>query len=305
MTEVKLPNDHWVSRAYQQNFATDERRVAIFGAQTGLLVDDHRAIRSNFRLRGFTTFLEAGVPNDLLERAFASVETRILHEIRTISPNRAGPQQKADVANLFAVHLVRSPSFKSFHGTIEERFRSDTVPDFGQDEEYRERFEASFGRPPNESELLDLALSVYDEMIADPMGLVTTMIRQHDAMAEMLNGFHLQVIELDSSLPGFVIGDTPVVHAALNSGRYGFRDELALGDADFIIGPLTRTTAACFSGQRLRHVRVTTRKMSDTINAIFMRAAQKEVACHPSDAKAVRQTLSRLDLLPPSVLQQR
>ena len=85
------------------------------------------------------------------------------------------------------------------------------------------------------------------------MSLVSTMIRQHDAIAEKLNGFHLQVISLaDSSLPGLVVGDTPVVHAALEDGRYGFRDRLALGDATFIIGPLTRTTAACFSARPLR-----------------------------------------------------
>jgi len=89
-----------------------------------------------------------------------------------------------------------------------------------------------------------------------------------------------------------------VVHAALKDNRFGFRDHLALGDADFIIGPLTRTTAACFTVRPLNPVLVTTRKRLDTINAIFLRAALAEVACHPADAKAVRQTHSRLDRLP-------
>lgn len=164
------------------------------------------------------------------------------------------------------------------------------------------RFTVSAGRPPNDRELLDLCLRVYDDMVADPMSLVSTMIRQHDAMADMLNSLHLQVVELTSKLPGFVIGDTPVVHAALKDGRYGFRDHLALGDADFIIGPLTRTTAACFTVQPLSPVLVKTRKMLDAINAIFLRAALVEVACHPDDAKALRQTYSRLDRLPPSIL---
>jgi hypothetical protein len=303
VADVKLPRDHWVSRGYQQNFASDAKRVAIFNVPTALMVDAGRPIKSNFCDHGFTTFVEAGVPNDLLERAFASVESRVLNEIRTISRSRRGAQQKADVANLFAVHLVRSPAFKSFHSTIGERFRADDVTDLALDDELRERFEDSEGRAPKEGELLDLSLHVYDEMVADPMSLVTTMIRQHDAMAETLNNFHLQVVELARGLPGFVIGDTPVVHAALKQGKYGFRDHLALGDADFIIGPLTRTTAACFAARSLGPVLVKTRKTSDTINAIFMRAAADEVACHPSDAKAVRQTLSRLDRSPPSILQ--
>jgi len=206
---------------------------------------------------------------------------------------------------MFAIHLVRSPAFKSFHQSIGARFRREDATAFATDTELRSRFEASEGRPPNEGELLDLTLRVYDEMVADPMSLVTTMIRQHDAMAEMLNGFHLQVVELTTGLPGFVIGDTPVVHAQLRDGRYGFRDRLALGDADFIIGPLTRTTAACFTVQPLAPVLVKTRKVVDTINAIFLRAALAEVACHPADAKALRQTYSRLDRLPTSLLNRR
>lgn len=302
MVDVELPRDHWVSRGYQQNFASPDKRVAVFSLRAGRVVDAGRPIKSNFREHGFTTFLEAGVPNDLLERAFSSVESRVLNEIRTISTVRRGPQQKADVANLFAIHLVRSPAFKAFHRHIGERFRTDDVPSYATDRELIERFMASEGRLPGDGELLDLSLRAYDEMVADPMGLVTAMIRQHDAMAEMLNGFHLQVVELAHGLPGFVIGDTPVVHAGLKEGRYGFRDHLALGDANFIIGPLTRTTAACFTVRPLPPAVIKTRKVVDTINAVFLRAAMAEVACHPDDAKSLRQTFSRLDRLPASIL---
>lgn len=305
MSDAELPNDHWVSRGYQQNFASEDKRVAVFSLRAGRVVDDGRPIKSNFRERGFTTFLDAGVPNDMLEKAFASVELRVLNEIRTVSSARRGPEQKADVANLFAVHLVRSPAFKALHQRISTQFRANDVPRHAAEIELIERFREAEGRPPNDGELLDLSLRVYDEMITDPTALVSSMIRQHDAMAAMLNRFNLQVIELDVTLPGFVIGDTPVVHAALKEGRYGFRDDLALGDADFIIGPLTRRTAACFAVNQLRPTHVTTRRILDTINAIFLRAAQEEVACHPHDGKALRQTHSRLDRLPPSRLHQR
>lgn len=105
-----------------------------------------------------------------------------------------------------------------------------------------------------------------------------------------------------SSKPVFPTTSSLVVHAALGEGCYAFRDHLALGDADFVIGPLTRTTAACFTVRPLPPVRVTTRKTLDAINAIFLRAAQVEVACHPDDANATRQTHSRLDRLPPRIL---
>lgn len=300
--EVEMPMDHWVSRGYQQNFATPDKRVSIFDTRLGRVTDQRRPIKSNFRERGFTTFRQAGVPNDLLERAFAAVEQRVLNEIRLVGRQRRGPQQRADVANLFAVHLVRSPSFKAFHQTISQRFRVSDVPACAADEELADRFVAVEGRPPTDGELLALAIRVYDELVADPMSLVSSMIRQHDAMADMLNGFHMQLVELEGWLPGFVIGDTPVVHAALNEDRYGFRDELALGDADFVIGPLTRRTAVCFTAKHFAPVIVKSRKLLDVINGIFLRAARSEVACHPDDANALRQTHSRLDRRPPSML---
>jgi hypothetical protein len=302
VSTTELPQDHFVSRGYQQNFASSDKRVAVIST-SGQLIDADRPIKSNFRERGFTTFLEAGVPNDLLEKAFVSVEQRVLNEIRTIGVDRCGPQQKADVANLFAIHLVRSPAFKDFHQDIGDRFRAIDVPEFVNNPEYFERFVASEGRPPREGELRAMALRAYDKLANDPMSIVNTMMRQHDAIAEKLNGFRLQVIKIAGiGLPGFVVGDTPVVHADLLNGRYGFRDRLALGDANFIIGPLTRTTAACFSASRLRPEVIRTRKKVDAINAIFLRAACSEVACHPDDAKAIRQTHSRLDRLPPSIL---
>ncbi|WP_421119747.1 hypothetical protein ACE2AJ_20720 [Aquihabitans daechungensis] len=85
MNDDGLTNDHWVSRGYQQNFASAEKRVALLDASTGAILDRRKAIKSNFCEEGFTTFLnEAGVPEDLLEKAFAAVERSVLNAIRAI-----------------------------------------------------------------------------------------------------------------------------------------------------------------------------------------------------------------------------
>ena len=78
VSDDELPQDHWVSRGYQQNFASlPEKRVAVVDVRRARVVDPFRPIKSNFRERGFTTFLEeGGVPNALLEKAFASVKRR-------------------------------------------------------------------------------------------------------------------------------------------------------------------------------------------------------------------------------------
>lgn len=203
----ELPRDHFVSRGYQQNFATDDKRVSVFNVGLGRVVDPLRPIKSNYREQGFTTFLDVGVPNDLLERAFASVEKRVLNEIRRVNVDNRGPQAKADVANLFAIHLVRSPAFRYFHSHVGDQFRRETVPTYAATDELVARFIASEGRRPADGELLAMARRTYDALVADPMSLVTTMGRQHDAMAEMLNRLHLQVIVVAPNVgPGFIIG---------------------------------------------------------------------------------------------------
>lgn len=302
VSEELLPRDHWVSRGYQQNFAElPDKRVAVFDVHERRIVDPGRPIKSNFRERGFTTFLEAGVPNSLLERAFASVESSVLNEIRTVSFSCRGAPQKAAVANLFAIHLVRSPSFKRFYAHVTDSYRRNGVAAVAEEPALAARFVSSKGRPPAEGELLRTPVDAFDDLVADPLHLVTTMVRRHDAMAEKLNSLHLQVIEItDDWLPGFVLADTPVVHA--REERYGFRDRLALGDATLIVGPLTRRTAACFTSRPEPPARFTTAKKIAALNAVFLRAADAEVACHPGDAIAIGRTFSRLDSLPTTLL---
>ena len=126
--------------------------------------------------------------------------------------------------------------------------------------------------------------------------------RQHDQIAEMLNRFSMQVVWTDHSLPGFVLADVPVVHANTQTGQYGFRDGLAIGDADLIIGPLTRRVATCFSTTRLPHERLRTRRMVELVNAVLWRAAREEVACHPDDVLSTQQMARRIDRLPAHLL---
>ena len=298
-----LTNDHWVSRGYQQNFADAQKRIAILDIASPRITTTDRPIKSNFCERGFTTYLDAGVPNDLLEKAFASVEKSVLHQIRQVSETDCGPVLKAAVANLFAIHLVRSPSFKWLHGVVSDEFRSGgEVANIAANPRLPALFEKEFGRPPRTGELLDLVRDQHDALAADPLSLVKAMIRQHDQIAEKLNRFNMQVVSVAGDLPGLVLGDTPVVHAHPATRRYGFRDRLALLDATLIIGPLTRTVAACFTVEPLPPTTVRTHRELDVLNAVFVRSAAAEVACHPNDARRLQQVAGRLDRLPPELL---
>lgn len=300
--ESKLTNDHWVSKAYQANFADAEKRVAIVNLSTCRRLPKTRAIRSNFRERGFTSYLEDGRRNQELEDAFASLESTVLDRIRKVSAANAGPEWKVEVAHLFAIHLVRSPAYAAFHDKIACDVRSRGVPKIAAEPRLAELFEGEVGRPPDDGELLNLTHQQFDKMGAHPSTVLGSMARHHDLMAEKLNQFHMQVVEVDRSLPGFALGDTPIVHGDPATTRYGFRDRLALLDASFIFGPLSRYVGVCFASRSQRAVSVRTRKQLDRLNGLTVRAALSEVACHPDDARAIGQVCHRLDRFDPSFL---
>jgi len=131
---------------------------------------------------------------------------------------------------------------------------------------------------------------------------VQSMARTSRKIREMFDEWTVQVIAVEPPLPGFVLGDIPVVHADTKCGRYGFRDRLAIGDADLIIGPLTRRTAALMTSTGTRDTTLRVKKQVQVINALFWRAARAEVACHPEDVVESRRVFAHLGDLRPSRL---
>jgi hypothetical protein len=102
------------------------------------------------------------------------------------------------------------------------------------------------------------------------------------------------VIEIDESIKaGFAFGDVPVVHAKLETRQFGFRDRLAVGDADLVMTPLTRRSAVFFTSQRRTagHLRrVKTYAILRAINTLTIDAALAAVACHPDDVDEIART---------------
>jgi hypothetical protein len=294
---------HLVSRGYQRNFANDDHRIAVLAAPTAQLIDPARAIKSNFVREGFnSSVLTDGTESEWLEDAFASVERAVLNQIREVGPKRAGAEQRAAVANLFAIHLVRSDSFLDTHDRVLKAVKREAVPRICAEERVLELFVSEYGREPEPGEIETIALK---GLATDEHGRRTvteSMARQHDNLAEMLHSLAMQVVWTEHPLPGFILGDVPVVHANTAEGQFGFRDGLALGDADLVIGPISRRVAVCFTMQRLPHSQLRTKKIVDLVNAVFWRACRAEVACHPDDVLTTQQMVRRLDRLPSGLL---
>lgn len=290
-------NHHLVSRSYQQNFASADKRVSVISTATGDVVDRGRAIKSNFALPGFNDVESIDGGHDAsLEAAFGSIERPVMDQIRRVRPGYAGPDQRAAVAQHFAMHLVRSEPYRAMHDDIVEQLRASEGPKY---ESNPDVFERAFGRAPSSDEVATIVSRCLDEMTAGNRSVAQSTARQYVRIADKLNSLRMQILWIDGDdLPGFILGDVPVVHALVGSDRYGFRDKLAIGDADLIVGPLTRRTAVCFTMARDPTTRIRTRKLVDTINAVFWRAAESKVACHPDDVVATKQLGNRLERLP-------
>lgn len=294
---------HLVSRGYQRNFADQWHCVTVIEARTGGIVDVARPIKRNFVSPGYNTRVNRdGAADSRLEREFAKLERPILDQIRRITPARCGPDLRQAVVTLFALHLVRSEAFQQSHERIIDDLRRYWLPELASAPELRQRYAAEYGVEATDQAIIQIGEQVLAENARANRLHVDGMVRTYNKLAAKLAQFHVQVITSDQLGMGFALGDVPVVHANIGTGQYGFRDRLAIGDANLIVGPLTRSTAVALSVRPMDAARLTVKRRLQELNAVFARAALHDVACHPDDAIEVRRVCQSLDRFPPDKL---
>ncbi|MDO8391629.1 MAG: DUF4238 domain-containing protein [Actinomycetota bacterium] len=288
-------NDHIVSRGWQANF-TDDHTVSILDVVTGKIVDDTRRIKSNFARPDFLTYLDSeGNPVRDVDDAFTKVERKVLNRVREIRVGNCKAEHRDAVAELFGIHLVRSDALR----VAKLRLMGETAADYParaeRSEAVREQFIATLGRPPLPGELETMAWDWQKRQIETNEFFVENLPSMQQKMRDMMARYHVQVIEAPEPLPGFVLGDVPVVHANLLQQRYGFRDRLALGDCDYLAAPLSRRVAVLFTAQRLPHAVLATKKTVSKFNAVTLFAAHREVLCNPADVLHVKRLWAQRD----------
>jgi hypothetical protein len=299
------PNHHLVSRGHQSNFADATKRIAVLDAASGQPIDV-RPIKSNWAAPGFNSFVrpDGEIVSDL-ELQWARLERTVLNQIRDVAPGSCTSEQASSVKSLLAIHLVRSASYYDAHIRIMAEVRRDVGGSLEGDAEAAARFEKSLGRPPRAGEILNLAERLSREQEASRFSFVESMANVHNKLAAMFANWRVQVVGADPSGPGFLLADVPVVHFSSTRKAYGFRDRLALGDANLIGAPLTRHTAVFLSAAPVRDAQLKTKKQIQRINALFWRSAIAEVACHPDDVREATRVWSHLSTLRPEHLQDR
>lgn len=290
---------HLVSAGYQRNFGTADRRLDIIDPANGDVIEAGRAIRRNWRREHWHSVIDpsTGEVDTSLEDTFSKIETRVLDTIRHVRIGQMTPDKAGAVINLFAVHIARSEMLRPWSDELSDRELPNIIRELAASPRAVARFEAQHGRKPFAGELEAIAQQISDQRSASGEWRRDTIARNHDGVVERLQALHTQIIEIDDGLPGLVLGDVPVIHANLSEGRFGYRDRLAIGDADLIMAPLTRRVLICFSATPDQHVRVTTkRKLNDVIN-LLIRASVREIGCHPED----RLNLQRVCRNPPAL----
>lgn len=289
---------HLVSKGYQKNFADETQKLSVVDARRGTLIERLRPTKRNWVEDHWNSFPDDdGGQNAHLEKEFARIEATVMRSIREVKVGGVSPRQRAAIVNLFAIHLVRSRAFVDFRESIYDVAVPESVDRLVDDPDIVAAFGDHLGRPADPGELRRFVEERAVGRLRSKAALLETVGEQHNKMAEKLDGFHIQVVEIAEGLPGFVLGDVPVIHADLHSGRFGFRDRLAIGDATLVGAALTRTSAAFFTVRPQRNETLTSKSKVREVNALFVRAAVSEVASHPDDALE----LSRLCRNPPQL----
>lgn len=291
---------HLVSKGYQQNFA-DRWHVAVVDAHSGAVIDERRLTRENWVVDDFTSIMEPdGSIDDSLEREFAKREQRTLNVIRGITVNApVSADQKTALDDLAALHLTRSRSFAEAHKTAVGKTLDEAPSRLSRDPRAMMAFARQHGRAPSAGELEAIVARAAREFAEEPDLFMSGVRRVDPVIQQLLRKWTVQLVGVADALPGFILPDNPVLHGRRTEGRFGFRDAVAIGDADTIIVPISRRLAALYSGQPLPSVHIYTKASLRWINSLLVRSALNEVACHPEDAQETSWLIANLDRYPP------
>ena len=285
---------------WQQNFANEEHRVAVVDVHAGRTIDRSRPIKNNFVEVGFMTNIGPdGRAFRDADEAFKRIERRVLNQIRDIRVGRTITNAHRDaVADLFTIHLIRSDAFRESQMSILDQLEPDASDDYPNRAEVHERFLHTLGRPPYPGEVRRMVQAWFDRQRAGQV-YFDSLTHTISTIRGLLRGCNLQIAETDDSMPGFIIGDVPVVHADLATRRFGFRDGLAVGDANLIMAPLSRRVAVFLTASpTTTTATIKTRKLQRQLNALSVRVARYEVACHPADGAEAQRVCNNPDWLP-------
>jgi hypothetical protein len=296
MSEPVRRDHHLVSKGYQRNFAKGWR-VSVLDSRTGAVLDPRRHVMENWAVRDFLSVVRPdGTIDDSLEHDIAKRETRFLNVIRDLRVDRpVTAEQKVAIDELASVHLIRSHAFARVHAVALQRVVEVRVPRLVDDPRLVAAFVRQYGRDPQPGELEAKVATATQEFMADPGLFSGTFRRMDPAVQGLLAERTIQLVGVVDDLPGFLLADNPVLHGIRAEGRFGFRDAVAVDEADTFVVPIGRRLLAFYTHDPLPAVHIRLKESLRWVNALLMCSAVGEVACHPDDAAECSDLIANLD----------
>lgn len=231
---------HLVSRGYLRFFATKERlwlcdKSAMSVKKVGI---GDVFVRTHFNSVGdeFGRLLE-------IESFWSGIESRILPLVRRVVCDDSADERDA-IRELIVLHLIRS----SAHAEMFDRVfhdSSESLPrEIARERGVNDAFVTEYGRRPERGEIEHIARAMWATRIRKNRLRIETMQEHYWKLLRLLAPTHVQLVRAQARNPGFITGDTPVMHADELGIRMGFHASLAVMDAALIYMPLGRRVAA-------------------------------------------------------------
>lgn len=266
-----------MSRGYQRFFAVDDRIA--YRARSGgppRLVGTKDAFARN----DFNAYRIDEARDDSLEDEWTRVESIALPLVRQLIAGDDSPELRDAVKVIAALHWSRSYSLDRALASIAREAQEVAPAELAADPKFEAAFRDEFGRSP---ELGEIKIAI-DERFDDVFGSsgsfrIERMVHGHNTVLEKLEPLHVQLIRPATSRMPFIFGDTPVVH--FSKMRVGWRDKLALGDADHIYMPVAPRLAVMFT-HKDEGDQAAAPWIVQKMNHLVRKAAWDFIAGHPS-----------------------
>ncbi len=283
---MRRQRHHVVSRGFQRFFAEGERVLLIDKApSTGVPRVRPAGTRDVFVRKDFSSHRSDGQLIDPLEDEWQRIEREALPPIAAWLAGHARPPGWNPVGSreaakmIAALHFARSYAYLEVHERISLEQGAELAARLPSDHEFVRRWRASRSDDPTPDAVSQL---VNEQVTANfrwnSAYSVERMAAHFNFAIEKLGPLHTQEIRPSGSAR-FVLGDSPFVIADRRRSRIGSR-ELALGDADLLLLPLSPTLAIAFTGNDEGHGQVGDHVVQ-RVNAYTWQAAGRQVIAHP------------------------
>jgi hypothetical protein len=270
---------HVVSRGFQRFFAQGERL---------LLIDKRTRTYKEVGTRG--TFVESHFNSwkaetgwdDTLEDEWQRIEGLVLPLLRLLVGDTGTQPQREAAKALAALHFARSYSLREMQAFVGKKVVEDAGSRFAADPVFVKQYAEQVGHAPGPGDIETYVADRWSDLTSNGLFIQERTVHAYHFAKDHFAPLHVQFLHSHPRID-FVLGDTPLIVGDRNLFKVSIRERIALGDAERIWMPVTRTCSMSLWGPEHNtpeDVRLTAAEVQK-LNWLTWRAAERFVVCHP------------------------